>query len=178
MRTNRQNSRRIRVRGAERGAALVEAIIVVAVFIITFTGLVYFHDLYITKLKTSRLSRVATLHHAIDGCKGNVRAELALVGGNSSLPGGFLGNDVSYGQPVGSSLSSVAQSAVGGQAGVSSSLGAKIVHITNDGHASGRGGGMFYASPTNTTSWVGCSDPVDEEQFGDIIPRVTSAIHL
>jgi hypothetical protein len=173
-----RNPAKFKARRGERGAALVEAIIVIAVFIIAFTGLVYFHDLYISKVKTSRLARVATLHHAIDGCKGNVGAELGLVGGNSNLPGGFLSNDVQYGQPVGTNLSSVAQSAVGGQGGVSSSLGAKIVHITNDGAAAGRGGGAFYSSPTNTTSWVGCSDPVDENQFGDIIPRVTSAIQF
>jgi len=169
---------RRRTRHAQRGAAMVEAIIVIVFFILSFTGLVYFHKLYLTKVRTTRVSRAATLHDAIIGCKGDVRAELAAAGGSSSIPGGHLPNNVPYNGSPGSDLSSVANSALGGQSGVSSNLGAKIVHITNDGRASERGGGNTFSAKTDSTSYVGCSDPVDDEQFGDIIPRVTSAIKL
>ena len=162
-------------RGNERGAVLVEAIVVIAFFVIAFTGLVYFHTLYLTKIRTSRISRVATLHHAIVGCEGNVQTELAQAGGASVTPGGKLTNNVPYKNGAGSTLSPVAQSAAGGKSGVGSSLDAKIVHITNDGLAKAHGGGAVYASKTDTTSYVGCSDPVSNEQYGDIVPNLKNA---
>ena len=162
-------------RGNQRGAVLVEAIVVVAFFIVAFTGLNYFHNLYLSKIRVSRIARVATLHHAIVGCDGNVNTELAQAGGASVTPGGKLSNDVPYKNGAGAGLSPVAASAAGHQSGVGSSLDAKIVHITNDGVAAERGGGMIYGSKTDTTSYVGCSDPVSNEQYGDIIPNLKNA---
>ncbi len=73
-------------------------------------------------------------------------------------------------------MSSVANSAAGTQSGVSSSLGAKIVHIANTGSAQASGGGNVFKGNTTSESYVGCADPVSDEQFGEIIPRVKNAI--
>ena len=159
-----------------RGAALIEAIIVIVFLILAFTGLVFFHRLYLNKVRTTRVSRAATLHNAITFCKTDVRTELATAGGTSTALGGFLGNDIPYNQNPGANMSSVATSAAGNQSGVSSSLGAKIVHITNDGQAQASGGGNVFKGKTTSTSYVGCADPVSDEQFGEIIPRVKNAI--
>src|SRR5438552_10591858 len=97
-------------RGAENGAVMVEAIVVISVFILLLTGLAYFHNLYLSKLRTSRIGRAATLRHAIVGCQGDIAHELAAAGGSAASPGGHTSNDVPYGEAGGSKggLSSVA----------------------------------------------------------------------
>jgi hypothetical protein len=165
---------RAKRRASERGAVFVEAIIVITFFIIAFTGVTFFHQLYVGKLRVTRLSRAATLHYAIIGCQGDIKNELTAVGGTSKTPGGLNGNDVSYGSSTNPS-SSDAQSALNGQSGVSS-LGAQIVHISADGDVSAHGGGHTYNAKLDSQSWVGCADQTTDKQYEDIIPKAISAI--
>ncbi len=51
-----------------RGAAFVEAVIVISFFILALSGIVYFKTLYRTKIRASRIARASTIQYAMIGC--------------------------------------------------------------------------------------------------------------
>jgi hypothetical protein len=164
---------RIRSRASQRGAAMPEAAVVIAFLVIGWGAARYFHDLYLSKVRVARLARAAALHYAIDGCQGDVHGELAALGGSSTSSSSTESANIPYGSDPTSGLSSGAQSAVNGQSGVSG-LGVKIVNVTADGQAAI----AQWTGSTNTTSWVGCSDPTSDKKYEDILSQVTNAIPL
>jgi hypothetical protein len=68
---NSTSSVRSRERLRSRGAAMVESIVVISVFILFFVGMVYFRSLYTQKLRVQRLARAAAVAHAMGACNGN-----------------------------------------------------------------------------------------------------------
>jgi hypothetical protein len=100
---------------------MVEAIVVISVFILFFMGMAYFRGVYQQKLRVTRLARAAAVGYALNGCTGD---PLALVtpdlagasnggqsgkgSGTATGPSGASGSDPSVGQnagnPVGSAL--------------------------------------------------------------------------
>lgn len=55
-------------RAVRRGAVFVEALIVVSILLLGLMGLMYFRDVYLTKLRVHRLARAAVLVHGMAGC--------------------------------------------------------------------------------------------------------------
>ncbi len=164
---------RTRSRASQRGAAMPEAVVVIAFLVIGWGAARYFHDLYLGKVRVARLARAAALHYAIDGCQGDLNGELAALGGSSASSSGTESANIPYGSDPTSGLSSGAQSAVNGQGGVSN-LGVKIVNVTADGQAAF----AQWKGSTNTTSWVACSDPTSDKKYEDILSQVENAIPL
>jgi hypothetical protein len=150
-----------------------EAVVVILVLATGWAAARYFHDLYISKVRVARVARAVALHYAIDGCKGDVNAELAELGGSSASPSGTESANIPYGSDPSSGLSSGAQNAINGQAGVSN-LGVKIVNVTADGRAAI----AVWTGSTNTTSFIACSDPTSDKRYEDIISQVMNAIPL
>ncbi len=55
---------------------MVEAVFVIAIFILFFLGMAYFRSMYQQKLRIARLARAAAVGYALNGCQGD---PLALV---------------------------------------------------------------------------------------------------
>ena len=55
----------------KRGAAMVEALIVISFLVLGFMGLVYFKNLYVGHLSTLRLARASIIAHGMVGCEAN-----------------------------------------------------------------------------------------------------------
>ena len=64
----RERSTRARSRATSRGAAFVESIIVISFFIMALAGIIYFKELYRTKIRASRIARASTILYAMSGC--------------------------------------------------------------------------------------------------------------
>jgi hypothetical protein len=56
-------------RAAQRGAVMIEGVIVVTVITMAFGGGVFFHSLYTAKIGANRDARYNAWHLALDGCK-------------------------------------------------------------------------------------------------------------
>jgi hypothetical protein len=108
-------------RATERGAAMVEAIVVMPVLILVFVGMSYFHHLYKKQLLVMRLARVAAVAYGMSGCNGSPTENVAPdfvangidVGASGTSPGsthvGSIGGAapaVGSGNAVGSALDS------------------------------------------------------------------------
>src|SRR5437763_62212 len=61
-------ARAIKTRRNQRGAAMVEAIVIISVFILFLLGTVYFKNLYQQKLHVLRLGRASTLAYSMAAC--------------------------------------------------------------------------------------------------------------
>ena len=66
-----ENQCRNTPRARSRGAAMVEAIVVISVFILFFVGMVYFESLYHEQLRALQLARAAAVAYAMDACPDN-----------------------------------------------------------------------------------------------------------
>lgn len=62
--------RRVRGRALERGAAMVEAAIVISMLILGLMGLVFFRRFYVKEMMAARLARAGTLAYSMSGCTG------------------------------------------------------------------------------------------------------------
>ena len=60
--------RGVRGRALERGAAMVEAVIVISMLILGLMGLMFFRYFYVKELMAARLARASTLAYAMSGC--------------------------------------------------------------------------------------------------------------
>lgn len=112
---------RRRGRAARRGAAMVEAIVVIPVFIALFVGMMYFRQLYKHQLVVMRLARAAAVTYAMTGCNGSPTeaidqdivasgaavADVGITPGSTHVGSSGTTNPTvgSGGTPVGSALS-------------------------------------------------------------------------
>jgi hypothetical protein len=62
------NTGRIAGRTTERGAAMVEAIVVISLMIVFYVGINYFHGIYEQALVSQQLSRSASIAYGMVGC--------------------------------------------------------------------------------------------------------------
>ena len=173
--------RLITTRRYRRGAAMVEAVIVVSVFILFFLGLSFFRRMNEQKFKVAQLSRTAAVAYALSGCpKGGdalaqIKPDLGSatdnqsgqstgsstgIGGGSSdptLPGSNKGSSQS---PVGSLMGN--QGVAGDPiAGISLKAGAQAG--TNDGTAFS-GNKVFLHTTVHADSYMSCGE---QRQDGD-----------
>jgi hypothetical protein len=62
----------VRGHARERGAAMVEAAIVISMLVLGLAGLMFFRYFYAKELMAARLARASTLAYAMSGCDGQV----------------------------------------------------------------------------------------------------------
>jgi Flp pilus assembly protein TadG len=82
--THSTHSTHKKKRAARRGAAMVEAVVVISVFILFFLGMVYFRSMYQQKLRMMRLARAAAVGYALNGCNGSPTQNITQDLGNGS----------------------------------------------------------------------------------------------
>lgn len=68
---------RTSLRTRQRGAVMVEAVVVIVFFVMCFSAVVYFRLLYTQKMSVQRLARAASISHAMGACQGDSKAPVA-----------------------------------------------------------------------------------------------------
>ncbi|MDB4944466.1 MAG: hypothetical protein JWP97_4000 [Labilithrix sp.] len=164
-------------RARRRGVVFVEAIIVVTFFTICFLGVVYFHNMYVARLRTQRLARASALAFATTACAGDPRAglegdlpvngappELPPPGGPSPLP------------PISDKRAADALDKVDRSSGGAPL--ARTTKITVQMHAAATtqkdpsAPKQGFERDVASTSTVMCMDPVSRDGVTEMIPRV------
>ena len=74
--STRASRARLANRARRRGAAMVESIVVIPVFILFFVGMMYFRKLYQNQLYVMRLARTAAVSYGMNGCNGSPTAAI------------------------------------------------------------------------------------------------------
>jgi hypothetical protein len=182
MTTHHRN--RKRARAAERGAAMVEALVVISVFILFFLGMVYFRSMYQQKLRVMRLSRAAAVGFSLNGCNGSPTQNLTpqdlsgISDSNSQTTstgtanvGGSPGADPSVGQKAGNP--------VGGALSDQGMMGDKIAALNLAASASGTSKPSPWAKTlgfkanVSSTSYMSCGEPHKAGDFSGLIDYAT-----
>lgn len=164
-------------RKSQRGAVFVEAIIVISFFTLCFLGVVYFRELYLGKLHVQRVARASAMAHAMGACRVDPKAGLeADLPANPPKPAEQKtdpGHPPDFGNPTGEAkdaLDSFDRSKGGApldevtEITVTTSAEA----ITNKGKPSQKG----FRSEVGSTSSVTCTDPVSDESFEQLFPKI------
>lgn len=156
--------KRLRARRKHRrGAALVEAMVVIPVLILLDVALLYMYDAYETKLATMRMARRAVWTEAVNYCEGVPGGGSGRIEGTSSEDMlGRVADDIGRAKSVakGSSLKDKLEVDIG-----RTSAGATLPW---SGHV------VFGDSDTKTTAHVACNErPADVSQ-GDIQATVNA----
>ncbi|MBX3193154.1 MAG: hypothetical protein KF819_39585 [Labilithrix sp.] len=164
-----------RARARARGAVFVESIVVVSFFTLCFLGVVYFRELYLAKMRVQRLARASAMAHALSECRGDPRAGL-----EGELPAKPIEGSVERGQ----SRTSGTNDKIAGDAldkFERSRDGAPLHEITSI-RLTTRAEAMTRPDPTSkpqgfesdvsSTSFVTCADPVSDDQYAEIVPRM------
>jgi len=71
----------------KRGAAMVEGVIVLPVFVIVLAAIIYFHRAYATKINMNSKARSCAWSYAVNGCQASSRQEgcpISEIGGERS----------------------------------------------------------------------------------------------
>ncbi len=67
---------------------MIEAVVVISIFILFFLGMTYFRSMYQNKLHVQRLARAAAVAYALDACQGDplgaIKADLGTATDNGS----------------------------------------------------------------------------------------------
>jgi len=180
-------SRRIR-QSSQRGAVLVEALIVTSLLALTFMGLVFFRDFYVQKLVAARLARGSVLVHSMTGCTDNSNEPAQWIGQADLLK--LTAARPGYDQRPASDPNTMDNTSAVGEAG---DVMGRVPGLSGDGkgimnpivnsHLSGRSRTTTKSgalSPERTVfdqelharSFVSCADPVRDGNFGDVIKYI------
>jgi hypothetical protein len=178
-------------RKRQRGAALVEALMVISFLILGFMGLIFFRELYRKQLTAMRLARASLIAHSMTACRDDSapvrwlgRADLGRY--RAGPPGQQAENasdsssshSMSAGQQAGTILGRV-----GGVSGNGRGVVNPITTSEVSGHTSVEtGGGLFsrgrrvFEGNLRSRSYVTCSDPVRDGEFTDVLGYVRGVI--
>jgi len=138
-----------RARRRARGAALVETVVVVPVFILLFAGMLFFHHVIAKNQQTQLTARNAAWQSAMSGCSGGPKVTTPDF---SSLMDGAPGSEVSL-------------TAASGQA-TGSSAGSVTVSVLGSGHTTAeQSGGLLFTQQVHSKAIVMCNA---HTQPGDI----------
>lgn len=170
---------------ATRGAAMVEALVVISVFILFFLGMVYFRSMYQQKLRVMRLSRAAAVGFSLNGCNGAATQnltpqDLAGVSDSNSQTssngtanvGGTPGADPSVGQKAGNP--------VGGALSSQGMMGDKIAALNLATPASGTSKPspmaktLGFKANVSSISYMSCGEPHKAGDFSGLLSYATS----
>ncbi len=175
--TTRNRTRTRRRRRAERGAIVVEAIVVISVFILIFVGMIFFYELYRHKLTVTRLARAAAVGFGMNGCNGSATATIAedipidhvIIGPETGKPisgGGGASSITGASPPVGKGGGNPIGSAAG-----SKKLGQDVtqqVRIDSPEFSAGSVATRVFKASTTSTSYMTCGEPHMAGDPGDV----------
>jgi hypothetical protein len=184
MLTTARSEKKTRKRGAERGAAMVEAIVVISIFILFFLGMVYFRSMYQQKLRVMRLSRTAAVGFALSGCTGSPTQNLTtqdLNGVTSGSSGTINGTAANVGGSPGAnpSVGQNSKNPVGGALSDQGMMGDKIAALSLSAAAAGTSKSTFgstvgFQSNVTSTSYMSCGEPHKAGDFSGAISYAES----
>ncbi|HVJ92872.1 MAG TPA: hypothetical protein VM580_23890 [Labilithrix sp.] len=175
-----------RQRRRTRGAVFVEALIVISVFVTFLLGIVYFRELYLTKMTGQRLARAGSLAHAMAACKSDVNATL-----KADLPKEQTLRQTSAKdgpRPTDPQLPSSSESGGNMMGKVAERRGGTILNEVGSVAISGSASatskpGMFqaetgYRGTVVSASYVSCGDELTNEQYSAIAGQIPSLLGL
>jgi hypothetical protein len=163
---------------------MVEAIVVISIFILFFLGMVYFRSMYQQKLRVMRLTRAAAVGFSLSGCSGQPTQNLTpqdLSGvtdssqtttGGAADPGGAPGANPSVGQKAGSP--------VGNALSDQGMMGDKIAAMNLAAPASGTSQPspmaktLGFRANVSSISYMSCGEPHKAGDFSGLIGYATS----
>ncbi|HMA93235.1 MAG TPA: hypothetical protein VKP30_11150 [Polyangiaceae bacterium] len=171
-----------------RGAAVLEALIVIPVMTLGLYGLLFLREHYLARIGTARLARAAVVAHGMAACRGAsarewIGKDLGSYGmgvsNQQQVPARAESIDASY-VPFGSSASSRAthaleksENATSDGKGVlnpvtdsSVSSRVKVSQRNTSPHAQSR---ILFESQIQSQSFVSCADEVQDGDYGSII---------
>ena len=131
---------RVKRRARARGAALVESVVVLPVFIILLAGMIFLHDVLSDTLRTMRTARNDAWTLAMQSCAGGGGGPSELMKLNSQMPGA-PGSDQS----------------LRNTSGAAESTSSAAVHVSFAGDSATPGGGGF-AQAVSSDARVWCND--------------------
>ncbi len=165
---------RARHRARERGAIFVEALIVIAAFILLFMGIIFAVTYYSLRLQALRSARTAGAALAFYGCDRGMNAGDVLSA--NDLKGIELGNadmaPLTAFKPDMQSASTEANASIDDVASRTAPLFPKAVILRAQGAVSVHGGAGDFVLSGNakSTTYILCNDESKEGNVIDIIP--------
>ncbi len=174
-------------RSRSRGAAMVEAIVVICTFTLFFVAMVYFESLYHEQLRVQQLARAAAVAYAMNACAdgtdplGAVQADLrSATGTGARQPSTAATVPVTSNQPIGQG-----GDPLGGAMQQGGFAGDKVTNITVSGKASGttQGPGALSArwgfrQNVVSNSYMSCGDPQKDGDPGGLWSFVSNSFPL
>ncbi len=170
---------------------MVEAVVVISVFVTFFLGMVYFRSLYEQKLRVQQLGRAGVVAFAMKGCPSggdpmaSIKADLGAVQDNSGSPSGGSSGDPSKKVQVPST--SVGQNSKGdpvaGAVGKSGFAGDPISVFNLQAPASGTSKSspitsVGFNSTVHTTAAMSCGDKQEAGNVKDAIQYIGNLFQL
>jgi hypothetical protein len=181
-------SARSRRTSSKRGAALVEALIVISLLILGFMGTVFFRDFYVKTLVATRLARGSILVYSMTGCGDNNapaqwigRADLANL--TAAQPNSAQAPAAGPNTGANARSTGKAGDVMGRIPGLSgdgggilnptatSDLTGRVRVLTSDGALSPQR--TIFDSRVRARSFVSCGDPVRNGDFGDVLSYIS-----
>jgi len=176
-----------RGRKRQRGAAFVEAIIVICSFVLFMIGLIFFFNLYTRKIQVMRAARAATLAYAMGGCEGNAPGQWGAgdlpKGSSAPAPGKSDENlsttpkGVAGGNEGADKAKSIVNSLPG--TGTDDSILNPVgkvglgMTVTTQSKPNPLASGLGFTKSIASNSYATCNDKVRNGDFGEIVDYVT-----
>jgi Tfp pilus assembly protein PilX len=168
---------------SQRGAVLVEALILVSTLVLCFMGLVYFRDLYLDQLRVLRLARASAIAHSLAACTANspelwLDRDLGSYQSNTpvqdQLPA--AGSARTRARPLNTAEARRARGFIQ-SSGAGSSDGDGLLNpvTTTDlsGSASVSGSHTQFQGESRALSYVSCSDGVKQHRYADLVNQLS-----
>lgn len=161
-----------------RGAAFVEALVVISVFILFLMGTIFFRELYVKKLTTMRVARAGAMAHAMAACKPDIRAVL-----RDDLSESFTVKQRASADVVPTERAraqhSLADKILGGTGDRGTLLNeVNEVSLSSSASATSKptlfGPELGFRGDVASSSYVSCSDELGFDQYESIVPFITS----
>jgi len=171
-----------RNRGRERGAALVESLILTSALCLGLLGLVYFRELYTTQLRVQRLARASAIAHSMAACTANspeqwLDLDLDVYQSNTPLQDQMpaAGSARTRARPQNPAEARRARRFVESSGtGTSSGEGLLNPVTTTDvsGAVSASGADSEFVGEGRGRSFVGCGDAVKQHRYPDLVSKM------
>jgi len=174
-------------RARERGAAMVEAIVVISIFILFFLGMVYFESLYHEQLRVQQLARAGAFAYAMKACPDGEDATLAVQADLHNASGGSSPQTGNANVPVQSKkqVGNQGSDPLGGAMKMGGFALDKITDVKITGKAAGttQSGGLFsprwgFRRDVVSDSYLSCGDPQKDGNAGGLFSLVKSAFPM
>jgi hypothetical protein len=170
----------------ERGAALVESLILASTLVVGLLALIYFRDLYITQLRVQRLARASAVAHSMAACMANspelwLDLDLDVYQSNTPLQEQMpaAGSARSRARPVNPAQARRARRFVE-SSGTGTSSGEGFLNPVTTTDVSGSVGASsadtVFQGDGQALSFVGCGDAVKQERYPDLVDKLTEEL--